>query len=294
MKPLELVNLTPLMQRTRGRPETKVALIDGPVVMDHPALAGQNIQQVASHTASACSRTDSVACMHGTFVAGILCAKRDSVAPSICPDCTLLVRPIFSESAPSQGDMPSATPEELASAILESVNAGGRVINLSAALAQPSTKGERQLTEALSYAARRNVIVVAAAGNQGMVGSSVITRHPWVVPVAGCDLDGNPTPDSNLGNSIGANGVMAPATAITSLGANGNPQTSGGTSAAAPFVTGTVGLLWSAFPSASASAIKLAITGAKRTARRAVAPPLLDAWAAYQSLNAAYTGRNPS
>jgi hypothetical protein len=39
MGPLDLVNLTPLMERTSGRAEIKVGLIDGPVAMDHPDLA---------------------------------------------------------------------------------------------------------------------------------------------------------------------------------------------------------------------------------------------------------------
>ena len=31
---------------------------------------------------------------------------------------------------------------------------------------------------------KRGAIVVAAAGNQGgMLGSSAVTRHPWVIPV---------------------------------------------------------------------------------------------------------------
>jgi subtilisin family serine protease len=294
MEPLELVKLIPLMQRSGGTAQLKVALIDGPVAMDHPDLSGQNIQQVTGAHSATCSMASSVACMHGTFVAGILSAKRGAGAPAICPACTLLVRPIFPEAAVANGDMPSAQPEELASAIVETVNAGARVINLSAALSQPSRKGESQLTEALTYAARRNVIVVAAAGNQGTVGSSVITRHPWVVPVAGCDLEGKLIPESNLGNSIGRNGVLAPGKNITSLGTSGNPHTSGGTSAAAPFVTGTIGLLWSEFPSASASAIKLAIAGANRPSRRVVAPPLLDAWAAYQALGSVSSGRKPS
>jgi hypothetical protein len=55
---------------------------------------------------------------------------------------------------------PSAVPEELASAIIETVNAGARVIDLSAAVARPSARGERELEEALNYAAKRNVIVV--------------------------------------------------------------------------------------------------------------------------------------
>jgi len=293
MGPLELVKLTPLMQRTSGRPEIKVGLIDGPVAMDHPDLAGQNVQEVTGKSAAACSRASSVACMHGTFVAGMLSAKRASIAPAICPGCTLLVRPIFPESASANGDMPSAKPEELASAIVETVNAGARVINLSAALAQPSAKGERELSEALDYAARQNVIVVAAAGNQAAVGSSAITRHPWVISVAGCDLQGRPTAESNIGNSIGRNGLMAPARDITSLGTDGKPHTSGGTSAAAPFVTGTIALLLSEFPSASAFAVKMALRGQNAVSRRAVVPPLLDAWAAYQAMSAS-SRRNAS
>ena len=32
----DLVRLTPLLERTGGRPEIKLGLIDGPVVIDHP------------------------------------------------------------------------------------------------------------------------------------------------------------------------------------------------------------------------------------------------------------------
>jgi len=247
MGPLDLVNLTPLMEHAVGRSEIEIGLIDGPVAMDHPDLAGQNIREVAGKLAGACSRAGSLACMHGTFVAGMLCARRGSAAPAICPGCALLVRPIFAETTSANGDMPSAMPEELASAIMETVNAGARVINLSAAVARPSAKGERELEEALNYAARRNVIVVVAAGNQGTVGGSVITRHPWAIPVAACDLRGRVMAISNLGSSIGRHGLTAPGDNITSLGTNGKAQTSGGTSAAVPFVVGAIALLWSEF-----------------------------------------------
>ena len=77
----------------------------------------------------------------------------------------------------------------LAAAIIECIDAGARVINLSLALAQPSTNGEQSLEEALNQAVKRGVIVVAAAGNQGTLGSSAITRHPWVIPVVACDFE---------------------------------------------------------------------------------------------------------
>jgi subtilisin family serine protease len=156
------------------------------------------------------------------------------------------------------------------------------VINLSAALAQASSNSHRQLGEALDYAARRGVTVVAAAGNQGTLGSSAITRHPWVVSVVACDLQGKPMNQSNLGSSIGRHGLSVPGDNITSLGAEGNPLTFGGTSAAALFVTGAIILLWSEFPTATAAEVKFAITYAATPRRTTVVPPLLDAWAAYQ------------
>src|SRR5262249_60244108 len=134
----------------------------------------------------------------------------------------------------------------------------------------------------LNQSARRGVIIVAAAGNQGTLGSSVITRHPSVIPVAACDRNGRPLNVSNLGRSIGRRGLSAPGDEVTSLGAGGGLRTFGGTSAAAPFVTGTLALLWSAFPAAAPAAINHAIRRTQPPRRHTVVPPLLDAWAAYE------------
>jgi len=158
------------------------------------------------------------------------------------------------------------------------------VLNVSAAIAQPAIKSERVLEEALGQAARSGVIVIAAAGNQGTLGSTAITRHSWVIPVVAYDQQGKPMNHSNLGSSIGRRGLGAPGDGITSLGAEGKPLTLGGTSAAAPFVTGTVALLWSEFPNASAADIKLAVAQSYSGRRNTVVPPLLDAWMSYQSL----------
>jgi len=285
MDPLQVVRLPPLMYRGQGRREVVVALIDGPVALDHPDLSHSTMKEIPGAVGGSCSRLESVACMHGTFVAGMLVARRGSQAPAICPGCTLILRPIFSENTKDRHPMPSATPKELATAITDAIGAGAKVINLSAALTNPSSLGEHQLEQALDYAAQRGVLMVAAAGNQGTVGSSAITRHPWVIPVIGCDLQGRPTAESNLGSTIGRWGLAAPGENIVSLGGDGKPQTSSGTSAAAPFVTGAIALLWSEFPSAGAARIKLAVTQAGRPPRRTIAPPLLDAWAAYEAMS---------
>ncbi|MCF6154820.1 MAG: peptidase S8 [Candidatus Brocadia sp.] len=291
MTPLELVKLPSLMERTSGRGELKIGLIDGPIALDHPDLARGNISEVSRRMSSTCTQTSSSACLHGTFVAGILTARRGSVAPAICPGCTLLVHPIFTETEMTNGEMPSATPEELAQAILGSINAGAQVLNVSASLAQPSLKSERALEEALDYAAKREVLVVVAAGNQGTLGSTAITRHPWVIPVVAYDLQRKPMNHSNLGNSIGRRGLGAPGENVTSLGSTGQPLTLGGTSAAAPFVTGAIALLWSAFPAATAAQVKFAVTQAYAPRRTTVVPPLLNAWGSYQFLMTANTRR---
>jgi subtilisin family serine protease len=278
--PLDLVALTPLMAETSGRPEIAIGLVDGPVARDHADLVAGNVREVGSGAAAACARADSIACQHGTFVAGILCARRGSAAPAIAPDCTLLVRPIFREHLAMDESVPSASPEQLAAAIVECVHAGARLINVSAALtAIPNAKGERALRDALDHAAHRGVIVVAAAGNQGWVGSSAITRHAWVIAVAGCTRDGEPLALSNLGRTIGRWGLCAPAENITSLSADGATVTAGGTSVAAPFVTGAIALVWSRFPDARAGQLRLAVTRAHPQRRGTVVPARLNAMA---------------
>jgi len=282
---LDLIKLTALMTRSAGRREVKIGLIDGPVALDHKDLAAAHIHPISDVQSANCVSRQSAACAHGTFVAGILFARRGSPAPALCPDCTLLVRPIFAEQEVEDGEMLSATPDELADAVIECVNAGARVLNISSALLHSPARAERRLEAALAHAMRRGVLVVAAAGNQGNLGGSAITRHPWVIPVAACDRVGRPLPASNLGHSIRRGGVSAPGQDIPSLLPRGRVVTFSGTSVAAPFVTGAIALLWSAFPAARAAHVKSAILGANRRSRGGLVPPLLDAAAAYRALS---------
>ena len=144
MNHLQLVRLTPLMSRGQGRREVAVALIDGPVALDHPDLSQSTMKEIPGAVRGSCARPQSVACMHGTFVAGMLAGRRGSQAPAICPGCTLILRPIFPETTKDNHPMPSASPEELATAITDAIEAGAKVINLSAALTNPSSRGRTQ------------------------------------------------------------------------------------------------------------------------------------------------------
>jgi len=283
VNPLQLVRLPSLMQLTSGRADMIVGLIDGPVAQAHPDLAGAKLRGLAAESASACLQTDSMACRHGTFVAGMLCASRQFLPAAICPGCTLLVRPIFSASGGEAGGMPNAEPEALANAMIDCIRAGASILNLSISLAALSRSANDALAQALNYAASAGVLVVAAAGNDGTIYSSAITHHPWVIPVAACGQAGVPLGTSNLSPSLGRRGLLAPGDRITGLGPNGRPMTLSGTSFSVPFVTGSIALLWSAFPDASAAEVRMAI--APPTVRRAaIVPPMLDATAAYQRL----------
>jgi hypothetical protein len=82
---LDLVGLSALMRLSAGRLEVVIGLIDGPVAMDRADLAGNAIRELPGRASGACSKASSVACLHGTFMRGILRAKRGSPAPAICP-----------------------------------------------------------------------------------------------------------------------------------------------------------------------------------------------------------------
>ena len=264
--PLDLVGLRPLMALSRGTPAVAVGVVDGPVA-DHPALAGVRLRRIGPGGSGS-----PLALRHGTFVAGLLAG--------ICPGCTLLSRPIFGAAA-ADGTVAS-TADHLAAAIADCIAAGARVVNVSAALAEPSPNRLRALEQAADLAAARGCLLVVAAGNQGAVGGSTLTRHPWVIAVTASDATGRPLPLSNFAATIGRGGIAAPGVGVASLSAAGGITIAGGTSAAAPFVSGAAALLASLVPRASGAAIRHALCGP--APRRSIVPPLLDAWAAYQSL----------
>jgi len=274
-----LVGLAPLMAASEGSTSVTVAVIDGPMDRAHPALGAARIEVLGE---AACDPLEGAGCRHGTFIAGLLVAARSEQAPGICPGCQLLARPVF---AAGEADFaaPSAQPEELAAAILQVIAGGARIINLSLALLEPGASGGAAVRMALDAAMQHGVLVTAASGNQGVVGSTPITRHPWVIPVAACNSSGLPLAPSNFAASVGRNGLLAPGEGIRGVKAGGGLDTASGTSVAVPFVAGALALLASLCPWASAAELRRAIVG-PGVPRRSVVPPLLDAATAWQIL----------
>ncbi|HEX6750294.1 MAG TPA: S8 family serine peptidase [Longimicrobium sp.] len=276
------------MAETEGSPRVLVGMIDGPVDVTHPDLAGAPISSVGTGTGAACRVSGSEACHHGTFVAGILAARRGGQAPAICPGCPLRVRPIFCEAATIDA-CPVVTADELAQAVAECVDAGVKVLNMSLGLTSSTLADAPALREALGYAAGRGVLLVAAAGNGGGIGPVPLFRHPAVLPVAACDAAGRPLPTSNLGVGVGRGGLLAPGTLRSTVPGGGYRQMSG-TSAAAALVSGAAALLWSLHPGAPAAALRSALLR-PGTRRGSIVPPLLDVAQSRAALAAAHPQR---
>jgi subtilisin family serine protease len=279
MDPLELTKLNLLTNISNGSQEVAIGLIDGPIDTDHPALQKVNIRTIGRSSAGTCKRNDSLACIHGTFIAGILCAERGLKSPGICPNCKIILNPIFAEpsSNNTSNEILKTTQSELAKAIQETINAGARIINLSLGMSGSSLAVYHQLQDAYDYACKKDVIIIAAAGNQGNMGHVSLLNHPWVIPVAACDEYGNLMRQSNFGPSIAKLGLMAPGENIISTYPGGQYATLSGTSVAAAFVTGTVALLLSLFPRASSEKIISTLTRSASRNGRTIVPPLLNA-----------------
>jgi subtilisin family serine protease len=295
MDPLSQTRLDLLMSISSGSPDISIGLIDGPIDFSHPAFHGSKIRTVKNSQFNECKAAGSIACAHGTFTAGILCAKRGQSAPAICPSCEIILNPIFRQDPNNNSNskiskdvmnLPSATPAELSKAIIETIDAGAKIINLSLGLSASSLTSYDNLQEAYDYALQRGIIIVVAAGNQGNIGNISLINHEWLIPVTACDANGKLDPMSNFGPSIGKRGLMAPGVNIRSAYPGGQYTHMSGTSFSAPFVTGTIALLWSIFATATAATIIYSVTRAASNQRRgaSIIPPLLNAEEAFKLL----------
>jgi len=78
----------------------------------------------------------------------------------------------------------------MVTAIADCVDAGGRILKRRVTLVEPSSQRDLDLGAVLNCATRRRTIIVAALGNQRMIGSTVIPHHPLVIPVMALDQQG--------------------------------------------------------------------------------------------------------
>src|SRR4051794_27861749 len=115
-----ITGLSDLWTETTGDARICVAVLDGPVDLDHPSLKGADLVQLETLASRTVKGGASLA--HGTHVASILFGRHDSGIKGMAPDCRGLIVPIF-EDLPN-GDTRSCSQIDLARAILQASQQG--------------------------------------------------------------------------------------------------------------------------------------------------------------------------
>lgn len=196
-------------------------------------------------------------CEHGTFVAGIVGGNggNDKRYAGVADGVAKLM---ILRAAP-EGD---EYDKDVATAIRYAVDNGAKVINISLGKYQSPTP--QMVSDAIAYAAKHDVFVVHAAGNNGLCIDTIAyyptgrdangKAYPNYLRVGASGMDGRCCKFSNYGSENVD--ILAPGEAIASAFPNDNYGTSQGTSVAAPVVSGIVALIRSYFPKMKAADIK--------------------------------------
>lgn len=243
-----------------------VAVIDGPY--DAATLSGVLANGAVSLGYGSCHISPNSACEHGTFVMGLLGARQDALIPGLCPECRLLHIPLFVDE-----NSPSASVEELATAIASAVAAGARLVNLSLAILGPEAEINPRLAAALDFAEASGALLLVAAGNQGRLAMGQLLSHPVVIPVAAVDISQRQLPESNFGPAISRRGVAALGR-MPGYAPGGGTTVMSGTSVATAVATGILADVWSAHPDINGATLRSVV--ADLGPRNGSKPPLLD------------------
>ncbi|MFM6351714.1 MAG: S8 family peptidase, partial [Dolichospermum sp.] len=134
---------------------------------------------------------------------------------------------------------------DLARAIEQAVNAGAHIINVSAGQLTDNGEAEGWLDRAVQLCKEHNVLIVAAAGNDGCECLHVPASLPTVLAVGAMNDQGKPIDFSNWGESYQNQGILAPGENILGAKPGGGTQKLSGTSFATPIVSGVAALLLS-------------------------------------------------
>ncbi|MEO1452032.1 MAG: S8 family serine peptidase, partial [Bacteroidota bacterium] len=213
--------------------DIRLAIVDGPTHLDHPALRSENLKQKDIYGADHFP----VPSDHGTHVSSIIFGNHDSPVKGIAPEVSGIIIPLFNGKAASQAD--------LARAINTAIEADVHIINISAGELDNLGEPEPILATALRQCATQNILVIAAAGNDGCRCLHVPAAVPSVLTVGALDALGDPLPASNWGDAYARNGLMAPGKDINGALADGGYGLRSGTSFATPYVSGLAALLLS-------------------------------------------------
>ena len=283
-----------------GDAAVRVGVFDDGVDFQHPDLRIAQREDgdplVITEPARLRRALDDGCCQHGTAVAGVAAAvgDNDEGVVGVCPGCSVL--PIFTEAGWDQSAV-------MAESLLEAMRAGADVVNNSwgpfdglpafdEGRAPPEVPLDDVQADALDTLHDEGrdglgtvVVFSAGNGNEDTVDNALV-NHPTVIGVGALDDTGHKAFYSDFGDAVW---VVAPSaggrtTGIWTTDARGEDwgfndadaprdfgdrdgdylAIFGGTSAAAPAISGLVGLILSANPELTADEVKDIL---RRTAR---------------------------
>ncbi|NES20511.1 MAG: PatA/PatG family cyanobactin maturation protease [Symploca sp. SIO3E6] len=236
-----IAGLHALWAKTLGAPQIRVAVLDGSVEQSHSSLVGAKLTQLDDLVPH--SSEQGSAAQHGTQVTSIIFGQHHQSVQGIAPQCQGLLIPIFTDG---KGDAIAPCSQlDLARAILLAANHGAHVINISGGQLTPSGEADPLLTNAVRHCMEHNILIVAAAGNEGCDCLHIPGALPSVLAVGAMNAAGIPLDFSNWGEQYQTQGVLALGENIPGAVPGGGITTSSGTSYATAIVSGIAALLLS-------------------------------------------------
>ncbi|MDX2818139.1 type VII secretion-associated serine protease mycosin [Streptomyces sp. NPDC006207] len=256
---LDALHAQEAWQRTKGAGVT-VAVLDTGVDGTHPDLTGQ-VLKGKDMVGFGARRGDSAWARHGTGMAGIIAGHGHGPGGSdgvlgIAPEARILpVRVILEDKDPQRKKARTTRGSALADGIRWAADHGADVINLSLGDDSRTAHPEAQEDDAIQYALRKGVVVVASSGNGGEQGNraSYPAAYPGVIAVAAVDRYGSRAAFSTRRWYAT---VAAPGVDVVIADPNRRYYEGWGTSTASAYVSGTAALVRSAYPRLSPAQVK--------------------------------------
>ena len=224
-------------RNAKGCPEILIAIIDGPVDLSHPCFTGASL--ISGGDASLVPKRDCQATEHGTHVASVIFGQGKHVK-GIVPSCRGVLFPVFGKDP---GRPLACSQTDLARAIVSAVDIGAHIVNISGGQLDFSEDPDQLLKDALDLCEKSNVLVVAAAGNDGCNCPHTPASYPTVLSVGALDSLGKPLSISNWATSYIEYGLLAPGDSVLGAKAFGSAFRATGTSFATPIVSASAALL---------------------------------------------------